>query len=169
MRLSLLRSPKSPDAHADMGLHNFRYALLPHAGQLDHNVVRAAYNFNHQLHLVRGNPTSGNVFKTFTLTGSPSLVISAIKRFEDDKDVSRGFLPIRGKKDSKSVIIRVYDSLGGKSRGHIVSKRAIAGAWKTNILEDDQEQLDVLSDSDKDKIPIQLRPFEVATYRLELA
>jgi hypothetical protein len=27
----------------------------------------------------------------------------------------------------------------------------------------------VLSDSDKDKIPIQLRPFEVATYRLELA
>jgi len=30
MRLSLLRSPKAPDAHADIGRHVIRYALLPH-------------------------------------------------------------------------------------------------------------------------------------------
>jgi alpha-mannosidase len=30
MRLSLLRSPKAPDGHADMGRHKIRYALLPH-------------------------------------------------------------------------------------------------------------------------------------------
>jgi len=30
MRLSLLRSPKAPDGHADMGRHLIRYALLPH-------------------------------------------------------------------------------------------------------------------------------------------
>lgn len=30
MRLSLLRSPKAPDGHADMGKHVIRYALLPH-------------------------------------------------------------------------------------------------------------------------------------------
>jgi alpha-mannosidase len=30
--LSLLRSPKAPDEHADMGTHTFRYAILPHAG-----------------------------------------------------------------------------------------------------------------------------------------
>lgn len=30
MRLSLLRSPKAPDGHADMGRHTIRYALLPH-------------------------------------------------------------------------------------------------------------------------------------------
>ena len=30
MRLSLLRSAKAPDEHADMGRHIIRYALLPH-------------------------------------------------------------------------------------------------------------------------------------------
>ena len=28
-----LRSPKAPDAHADMGTHNFCYAVMPHAGK----------------------------------------------------------------------------------------------------------------------------------------
>lgn len=171
MRISLLRAPKSPDAHADMGKHTFRYALFPHSGPLDHNVVRAAYNFNHPLHLVRGKTADAHkIFRTFTLSGSPSLVISSIKRHEDDDDVSSGLLPSRRKKaGKKSVVIRVYDSLGGRARGHIVSTKSIAAAWKTNILEDDLEKVDVLSDADRDKIPIELRPFEVATYRLELA
>jgi hypothetical protein len=32
MRLSLLRSAKSPDANADMGEHQFSFALFPHEG-----------------------------------------------------------------------------------------------------------------------------------------
>uniref|UniRef100_A0A8C2IWH1 Alpha-mannosidase 2C1 n=1 Tax=Cyprinus carpio TaxID=7962 RepID=A0A8C2IWH1_CYPCA len=32
MTLSLLRAPKAPDANADMGSHNFTYALMPHTG-----------------------------------------------------------------------------------------------------------------------------------------
>jgi alpha-mannosidase len=32
IRLSLLRSPKKPDDQVDMGVHEFRYALLPHQG-----------------------------------------------------------------------------------------------------------------------------------------
>jgi len=32
LRLTLLRSPKWPDAEADMGHHHFHYALYPHAG-----------------------------------------------------------------------------------------------------------------------------------------
>lgn len=31
--LSLLRSPKAPDANCDMHEHNFRYALMPHHGK----------------------------------------------------------------------------------------------------------------------------------------
>lgn len=34
LTLSLLRSPKSPDPECDMRLHSFRYALMPHTGQL---------------------------------------------------------------------------------------------------------------------------------------
>lgn len=32
LALTLLRAPKAPDADADMGVHHFRYALLPHVG-----------------------------------------------------------------------------------------------------------------------------------------
>ena len=32
LALTLLRAPKAPDPHADMGVHHFRYALLPHLG-----------------------------------------------------------------------------------------------------------------------------------------
>ncbi|KAG9536698.1 putative alpha-mannosidase I, partial [Aureobasidium melanogenum] len=39
MRLSLLRAPKAPDAHADMGKHKIRWAILPHKGPLDHRTV----------------------------------------------------------------------------------------------------------------------------------
>lgn len=33
LMLSLLRSPKTPDAECDMGTHTFSYALMPHKGQ----------------------------------------------------------------------------------------------------------------------------------------
>jgi alpha-mannosidase len=189
MRLSLLRSPKSPDAHADMGHHQFRYALLPHKGGLNSDIVRAGYNFNHPLQIVfHSTPDtnceedendqedhksvdyldSNEVLQMFELDGDKSLVISAIKRFEDDQDVSCGLLPIRGTKGRKSVIVRVYDALGGKCRGHIVSRCPVAQAYKTTALEEDETKLDILSGVEGDKIPIDLRPFEVATFRVEL-
>jgi alpha-mannosidase len=36
--------------------------------------------------------------------------------------------------------------------------------WKTNALEDDEEELKI----EKGKVDIVLRPFEVATFRLQL-
>lgn len=33
LMMSLLRSPKAPDAECDMGTHTFAYALMPHRGQ----------------------------------------------------------------------------------------------------------------------------------------
>ncbi|KAI9711381.1 MAG: Glycoside hydrolase, 38 vacuolar alpha mannosidase [Chrysothrix sp. TS-e1954] len=46
MRLSLLRAPKAPDGHADMGHHWGRYAVLPHEGPVDAATVQAARTFN---------------------------------------------------------------------------------------------------------------------------
>ena len=49
--LSLLRSPKAPDKHCDMGEHHFQYALLPHVGGsvYEGGVVKAASLLNSQL------------------------------------------------------------------------------------------------------------------------
>ncbi|KAL8898042.1 MAG: hypothetical protein Q9192_002274 [Flavoplaca navasiana] len=176
MRLSLLRAPKAPDAHADMGRHHFRYAILPHAGPLDYRTVRTAREFNHPFKLFHGSPTPSNTFsamRSIQLTGSPALILDTIKRGEDDEDVSRGELPSR---KGRSVILRIYESLGGKARGCICINRdilAVKKIEKVNLLEDDGEEL-VLEDDvcditfgNQGNCKIELRPFEVATFRLQ--
>lgn len=168
MRLSLLRAPKAPDANADMGRHHIRYAIMPHAGPLDHRTVRAGYNFNHPLSLQRApsKVAAVNPFRFVHLTGSRSIILDAVKRGEDDEDVSRGELP---KRAGQSVILRVYESLGGRARGTIHSTLPVKKVWKCNILEDDEEELSCETDRDGlCLVDIELRAFEVATYRLQL-
>lgn len=47
MRMSLLRSPKAPDAHCDIGEHEFKYALYPHKGGFyESGAVQQGYEFN---------------------------------------------------------------------------------------------------------------------------
>ncbi|KAI4262004.1 MAG: hypothetical protein L6R42_002812 [Xanthoria sp. 1 TBL-2021] len=167
MRLSLLRAPKAPDAHADMGRHHIRYAILPHSGPLDHRTIRTARNFNHPFELFHGSSTpSGSVslLNSIQLTGSPALVLDTIKRGEDDEDVSRGELPSR---KGRSIIIRIYESLGGKARGCIRVDGEVLDVKKiekVNLLEDDGAEVKF----DGGKCMIELRAFEVATFRLQL-
>jgi alpha-mannosidase len=169
MRLSLLRSSKAPDGHADMGRHHIRYAILPHSGPLDHRTVRAGYNFNQPLTAVSAGSNLGDTevesLKAITLSGSESLILDTVKRGEDDDDVSRGDLP---KRAGRSVILRIYESLGGKSRGRIETTLPVKRVWKTNILEDDEAEFPVNVLRNQKHIDIELRPFEVATYRLQL-
>jgi alpha-mannosidase len=178
MRLSLLRAPKAPDANADMGeiiylnrhdpstnlsigRHHIRYAILPHTGSLSETTIRTAFNFNNPLRLVSCQSQTRMLESPIRVTGSPSLVLDTVKRGEDDEDVSRGDLPIR---KGKSVILRIYDSLGGTSHGLIETTWPVKKVWKCNILEDDEEEYGI-----KDgKVVIVLRAFEVATFRLQL-
>jgi alpha-mannosidase len=163
MRLSLIRAPKAPDAHADMGRHHIRWAILPHQGSLGSTTVRTAFNFNNPLKPVRATKAlKASAFSNpIKLTGNPSLILDTVKRGEDDEDVSRGELATR---KGKSVVLRIYDSLGGTSKGTIETTLDVKKAWKTNILEDDGEEVKV----EQGKISITLKPFEVATFRLQL-
>jgi alpha-mannosidase len=102
-----------------------------------------------------------SLLNSINLTGSPSLVLDTVKRGEDDEDISRGEF---AKRKGRSVILRIYDSLGGKSRGTIKTTLPVRKAWKTNVLEDDLDEVKV----EKGEIKIELRPFEVATFRLQL-
>ncbi len=101
------------------------------------------------------------LLNAITLDGSPSLILDTIKRGEDDEDVSREDLP---KKAGRSVILRVYESLGGKSRGIIKTSLPVKKVYKCNLLEDDGEELAL----HRGEVEIELRPFEVATFRLQL-
>ncbi|KAI1322210.1 glycoside hydrolase family 38 protein [Xylariaceae sp. FL0255] len=165
MRLSLLRSPKAPDATADMGDHTIRWAILPHQGILGPDTVRAGYNFNNPMKVLSRKDMDISHLHTHPvrLDGDKSLILDCIKRGEDDHDVATGelALPTRA---GKSVIIRIYDSLGGRGSGTITTTWEVKKVFKTNALEDDGEQIDV----EDGKFSITLRPFEVATYRMQL-
>jgi alpha-mannosidase len=170
MRLSLLRAPKAPDAHADMGKHKIRWAILPHKGPLDERTIRAGFEFNNPMG-VFSHPNISDIktlMSSFKMSNaandydSSGIVVDTIKRGEDDEDVSRGDL---AKRKGRNVIIRVYDSLGGKCRGSIeIGDIPVAKVWKCNVLEDDIEEVELGERS----FAIELRAFEVATYRLLL-
>ncbi|KAK3310574.1 glycoside hydrolase family 38 protein [Chaetomium strumarium] len=203
MRLSLLRSAKAPDAHADMGTHTIRWAILPHRGALSHVTVRKAFEFNNPLKLLSKKPTTqesggrrtgrsnnnNNIPDPFLLLplseerppvyltedSSPALILDTVKRGEDDEDVSRGELPA---KPGRSVILRIYDSLGGRARGYVATTWHVARVCKVNLLEDEleevQDEVVVLEEegggrSTSSRFAVDLRPFEVATFKLQLA
>ncbi len=46
VRISLLRSPTSPDPLADQGQHTFTYSVFPHTGNWDERTIGAAYALN---------------------------------------------------------------------------------------------------------------------------
>ncbi|QIW96433.1 hypothetical protein AMS68_001951 [Peltaster fructicola] len=167
MRLSLLRAPKAPDDKADMGKHHIKWAIMPHAGPLDHRTVRRAFEFNHPMRVRHhADPSkAGKLLSAFKFDeeSSPSLIVDTVKRGEDDEDASNGDMPV---KKGRHVILRVYDSLGGISRGTIkFGPVSVKKAWKCNVLEDETEELE-LSDSG---LEVELRAFEIATYKLRLA
>ncbi|KAI9374766.1 glycosyl hydrolases family 38 N-terminal domain-containing protein [Aspergillus egyptiacus] len=182
MRLSLLRAPKAPDAHADMGRHLIRYAILPHQGGLDSRTIRAGYEFNNplildtQLRLRRENMSSVNaVLSSISLSGSEGLILDTVKRGEDDIDIEGDediALPGR-RRDGKSIILRIYDSLGGRSRGvlNFGERLDVKRVVRCNVLEDDERdgelEVKVKNEGGK-KVDIELRAFEVATFRVEV-
>jgi alpha-mannosidase len=96
------------------------------------------------------------------------LIVDCIKRAEDDADATNGWLPAKSVKKSsdRHVVLRVYDSLGGRSRGTIgFGPVKVAKAWKCNVLEDELEEVKIGNDG----LEIEMRAFEVATFKFLLA
>lgn len=172
MRLSLLRAPKAPDAHADMGRHHTRYAIFPHAGPLTQATVRKAFEFNNPLRIVGHKSAAtyhSSILNSFHIHGAPNLVLDTIKRGEDDEDVSRGELPV---KKGQCVIVRIYDALGGKSKAVLTwGDLAVKHVIKVNALEDEISDMSAEMcelQAGKKGVKLQVRAFEVATYKLVL-
>ncbi|EMC95413.1 glycoside hydrolase family 38 protein [Baudoinia panamericana UAMH 10762] len=166
MRLSLLRAPKAPDATADMGRHHIRWAIMPHIGGLDERTVRAGYEFNYppRVHKHSTPERIQELMGAFKLVpgSDPGLVVDTVKRGEDDEDAGNGDMPPR---KGRHVVLRVYDSLGGLCRGYVAfGPVGVKKAWKCNLLEDELEEVKL---TDKG-LPVELRAFEVASYKLLL-
>ncbi|KAJ1900621.1 Glycoside hydrolase, 38 vacuolar alpha mannosidase [Coemansia sp. IMI 209127] len=166
MSMTLLRSPKSPDANCDMGSHTFRYAIYPHKGTFsESDVVQEAYKFNVPLVQLpvdyalaaSAQNSPADVMSCFGLSGARNVVLDTVKMAEDAPNC---------------VIVRLYEAYGGHARARLTTRLNVTAAEKTNLLEEKIEDLKLESSvaskaGGKGKsIDIRLKPFEIVTVKL---
>jgi alpha-mannosidase len=148
MRISLLRSPTTPDPQADQGEHRFAYSLLPHIGSWGEMTVAAAYALNDPIIVVHHRtPSRAACHTPFSLISvdHPNLVIETVKRAQD----------------GIGLIVRLYESQ--RRRGMVTLNVGFESkVWRTNLLEENQEQLLSTGAS----VSFFVRPYEIVTLRL---
>ncbi|TPX37190.1 hypothetical protein SmJEL517_g00997 [Synchytrium microbalum] len=154
MRLSLLRAPKAPDAHCDLGEHVFKYALYPHKGTfMESDVVQAGYEFNVPLYISVASPKSTGIQQYFSVD-SRHVVLDTIKVAEEPRTSVQADL-----------ILRLYEAYGGRGRVTISSLFSIKEARFCNMLEDMEG---VVERDASGALLVDMAPFKVVTVRLAI-
>ena len=149
MRLSLLRGPTHPDPDADLGLHEFTYALMPHPGDFRKaGVIEAAEDLNAPLLLRSGDRPAGSS-RSLVEIDTRQVIVEAIKRAED----------------SDAVIVRLYEAWGGRCKARVRTTLPASRAFLCDLLERDRVEVAVHDGF----IELDLTPFKVVTLRIEPA
>ena len=139
LRISLLRAPKSPDPDADMGMHEFAYALFPHAGGWrDGGVVAEGLRFNAPLRWTTNVPET-----SFASVDDTNLVLDTIKRAER----------------SDGLVLRLYDAHGARGVARVRLAQPVERARLANALEEETGELEL----EDGVLVLPYRPHEVLT------
>lgn len=167
--LSLLRGPREPDADADKGEHKFKFGIIGHSKSLGFETVKAGFEFNNSIWSVvnKSKSDKGDDFNEFIKVSSKgnNLILSNIKRSEDDfgEKLSKK-IGAAGDSEEFSVIVRIYESLGGYGEGKLTitppKSVKLTNVYKVNLLEDELEELE------GPEIELKTREFEVVSYKL---
>lgn len=149
IRLSLLRAPKWPDVTADLGEHQFTYSLYPHAGDWRQaGTFRKAAELNYEIPVHAATPQKGLLPSTHSWIpfDSQHVVLDTVKPAED----------------GNGVILRWYESAGGRDRVTLTWPHAYAKAYLSNALEEEIESIP----SPEGTIELLFAPFEIKTVKL---
>ncbi|KPI33839.1 Alpha-mannosidase [Actinobacteria bacterium OV450] len=145
VRLSLLRAPRYPDPETDQGTHTLRFSLAPGAQIAD--AVREGHALNLPERLVSG---AGPV-APLVAVDEDAVVVEAVKLAEDR---------------SGDVIVRLYESRGGRAAATLTAGFPFSAASETDLLERPLSPTAVGVLSPAGTLPLTLRPFQIATVRL---
>ncbi|MGH3002207.1 MAG: alpha-mannosidase, partial [Gaiellaceae bacterium] len=139
LRISLLRATKSPDPEADMGAHEFAYALFPHAGGWRNaGLVAEAMCFNAPIRWTHGAPG-----ESFASVDDLNLVLDTIKCAEG----------------SDALVLRLYEAHGGRGTARISLAVPFDRAMLANALEEEVGEVAI----DEGALVLSYRPHEVLT------
>jgi alpha-mannosidase len=151
MRITLLRSPTMPDPMADLGEHQFKYSLYPHAGSWNEGTQREAYLLNDPIVVYQRKEERGKAsvssLQSLVSVSSPHVIIETVKSAED----------------GEGIIVRLYESQRERGPVQVRFGGAVESVWSTNLLEENESALSVESDS----IRLNMKPYQIMTLRVK--
>ncbi|MFE5768015.1 alpha-mannosidase [Streptomyces sp. NPDC056485] len=148
VRLSLLRAPRYPDPETDQGAHTLRFSLAPGAQIAD--AVREGHALNLPERVV---PGAGPVAPLLAVDEA-AVVVEAVKLAEDR---------------SGDVVVRLYESLGGRATASLTAGFPLSAAFETDLLERPLPGPAVAAPAADGTVALTLRPFQIVTVRLRRA
>ncbi|WP_199546837.1 glycoside hydrolase family 38 C-terminal domain-containing protein [Streptomyces sp. N35] len=143
VRLTLLRAPHSPDPETDLGTHRFTYALLVGASTGDAVAEGLALNLPLRV-------ADAPAVAPLVTVDDPAVTVEAVKLAEDR---------------SGDVVVRLYESRGGRARARLTASFPVARAEVTDLLERPVGG----AETDATGLTLSLRPFQIVTLRLRPA
>ena len=151
LRLSLLRSPISPDPEADQGMQHFSYALYPHAGDWKQaRTVEHGYEFNYPLSAMQVAAHTGALpaAHSYASVSLPDVILTAMKKAED----------------SNALILRMYEVAGKSEQVKVGVPAGATRASITNLMEQENGAAVPLSDG---VATVEIHPYEILTLKVD--
>ncbi|MFB6581849.1 MULTISPECIES: alpha-mannosidase [unclassified Streptomyces] len=148
VRLSLLRAPRYPDPETDQGSHTLGFSLAPGAG------IGDAVREGHALNLPERVVCGAGPVAPLVAVDEDAVVVEAVKLAEDR---------------SGDVVVRLYESRGGRARATLTAGFPITDAVESDLLERPLAGSAVGVPTPEGRIPLTLRPFQIVTVRLHRA
>ncbi|MBP1974240.1 alpha-mannosidase [Cohnella thailandensis] len=156
LRLSLLRAPKWPDDTADLGEHVFTYSLYPHEGDWRiANTVRSAAELNADAVVLKAHPRKDDLSADELLPA-----VGALLPFESEHVVLDTVKPAE---DGDGIVLRFYESSGGRGRAKLTWPRPFESAFVSNALE---EELGPIESKNR-TIELSFSPYEIKTVKFK--
>ena len=149
--LTLLRSPKDPDAQSDMEEHTFTYAVYPHAGSWrDGHTHRQALDLNDPVDVVLADSHAGELPARhwFAAVDAPAVTLEALKKAED----------------SDAWIVRLVERYGSQADVTVRFARPVACLAECDLMERRDEALEAV----EGQIRFVARPYEIRTFKVEM-
>jgi alpha-mannosidase len=150
LRLSLLRSPTSPDADADRGHHSFSYEVYPHAGDWKQAMsMRRGYEYNYPLQAMQVAQHTGTDAAThsFASLGAENVVLTAVKKAED----------------RDALVFRMFEWAGKDGVVKLNVPAGASAAVESDLMENPQAASLKMAGS---SVEVPVHPYEIVTVQV---
>lgn len=164
MSLTLIKSGIFPNPHADREHHEFTYSILPHKGDFrTGDVIKESYFLNYPVYTLFAKKPEEHV-KSFFNIDSDSVILEVVKPMHSEKGTIVKIDETENLKTEQnvSVILRLYESFGGRAAANLSSCFEIVSAFECDMLEYTTRRLNL----NENKVSLKMNPYEIKTVKL---